>query len=112
MDIEPNKAVIRAMDDLGNGTADIERLDELCTPDIINHALAPGRPQGIEGTREFLRSARRDVHPTRWTESHVVAKSDLVVQFGSREHHWPGGSSVVSTFPAGSTPETRRSPTG
>jgi hypothetical protein len=54
---------------------------------MINHALAPGRPQGIEGTREFLRSARRDIHSARWTESHVVAEDDLVVQFGTREHH-------------------------
>jgi predicted ester cyclase len=101
MDIEHNKAVIRAIDDLGNGTGDIERLDELCTPDMINHALAPGRPQGIEGTREFLRSARRDVHPARWIESHVVAEGDLVVQFGSREHHWSGGSFRGFDVPSG-----------
>lgn len=49
---------------------------------MINHALAPGRPQDIEGTREFSCSARRDVHPAHWIESHVVAEGDLVVQFG------------------------------
>ena len=101
MDLEHNKAVIREIDDLGNGHGDIERIDALCTPDMINHALAPGRPQGIEGTREFLRSARRDLHPVRWTESHVVAEGDLVVQFGTRQQHWPGGSFRGFEIPSG-----------
>jgi predicted ester cyclase len=92
MDLDHNKAVIQEIDDLGNGGGDLSRLDLLCAPDIVNHALAPGRPQGITGTREFLRSARRDLHPARWLWSEVVAENDLVVQFGSREHHWPGGS--------------------
>jgi predicted ester cyclase len=101
MNIEQNKAVVHEFDELGNGTGDIERVVELCTPDIVNHALAPGRPQGIDGTREFFRSARRDVHPVRWTESHVVAEGDLVVQFGTREQHWPGGSFRGFDIPSG-----------
>jgi predicted ester cyclase len=92
MDVEHNKAVVREFDDLGNGVGDLNRLDELCTPEMTNHALAPDRPQGIAGTREFLEGARRDVHPVRWIESHVVAEGDLVVQFGTREQDWPGGS--------------------
>jgi predicted ester cyclase len=92
MDVALNKAVIQEMDDLGNGGGDLSRLDLLCAPDIVNHALAPGRPQGMAGTREFLQSARRDIHPARWLWSEVVAENDLVVQFGSREHDWPGGS--------------------
>ncbi len=101
MDIEHNKGVVREIDDLGNGAGDIGRLDALCTPDMVNHALAPGRPQGIEGTREFLRSARRDLHPVRWIESHVVAEGDLVVQFGTREQDWPGGSFRGFEIPSG-----------
>ena len=101
MGIEHNKAVVREIDELGNGRGDLDRLDELCTPDIVNHALAPGRPQGIEGTREFLRSARRDIHPVHWIETHVVAEGDLVVQFGTREQHWPGGSFRGFEIPSG-----------
>jgi ketosteroid isomerase-like protein len=92
MDLDHNKAVVREFDDLGNEGADPSRLDQLCAPDIINHALAPGRPPGIEGIRDFLRSAQRDVYPSRWVSSNRVAENDLVVQFGSREHQWPGGS--------------------
>jgi predicted ester cyclase len=92
MDLDRNKAVVREFDDLGNEGGDLSRLDQLCTPEIINHALAPGRPPGIEGTREFLARARRDVYRSGWVSSKVLAENDLVVQFGSREHHWPGGS--------------------
>ncbi|GAA3091504.1 ketosteroid isomerase-like protein [Kribbella aluminosa] len=92
MEIERHKAVVREFDDLGNGSGDLDRLDVLCTPDMVNHALAPGMPAGLDGTRQFLRRARRDVHPARWIESAVVAEGELVVQFGSREVYWPGGS--------------------
>lgn len=92
MDAERNKKIIREFDELGNGGGDLGRLEELCAPGIVNHALAPGRPQGLEGTREFLRAARRDHHPARWLWSETAAEDDLVIQFGSRELDWPGGS--------------------
>jgi predicted ester cyclase len=101
MDIAHNKAVVAQVDDLGNSGGDLAILDNLCTPDMINHALAPGRPQGLEGTREFLRHAQRHRHPGRWVNSYVVAEDDLVVQFGSRELTWPGGAFMGFDAPAG-----------
>jgi predicted ester cyclase len=101
MTISENRAVVAEFDALGNGSGNLTRLDALCAPDIINHALAPGRPQGIEGTREFLVTARRHQHPGRWTESIVVAEADIVVQFGRRELHWPGGQFRCFDLPAG-----------
>ena len=101
VDAHRNKAVVKEFDELGNGTGDLGRLDDLCTPDIVNHALAPGAKPGIEGTRDFLRRARRDAHPARWLESYVVAEADMVVQFGVREHEWPGGSFRGFDAPAG-----------
>jgi predicted ester cyclase len=97
MDTARNKAVVAEFDQLGNRGGDLSRLDTLCTPDIVNHALAPG----LDGTREFLRAAQRDVHGARWLESFVVAENDLVVQFGSREHHWSGGRFRGFDAPAG-----------
>jgi ketosteroid isomerase-like protein len=91
MSLIENKAVVEEIDELGNGSGDISRLDALCTPDLVNHALAPNMPAGLEGTRQFLMSARRDRYPGRWVESIVVAEDDMVVQFGPRELHWPGG---------------------
>lgn len=91
MDLRRNKDVVARLDALGNSGGDLAELEQLCTPDLVNHALAPGRPQGLEGARQFLRGARRDTHGSRWLRSVVVAEDDFVVQFGDREHHWPGG---------------------
>lgn len=101
MSTSENKSVVAEFDALGNGSGDLSRLDLLCARDIVNHALAPGRPQGIEGTRQFLVGARRQQYPGRWVESIVVADADMVVQFGSREVHWPGGSFRGFDIPAG-----------
>jgi predicted ester cyclase len=101
MDTAQNKAVVEEFDQLGKRGGDLARLDALCMPDMVNHALAPGRPSGLEGTREFLRSAQRDVHGARWVEYFIVAENDMVVQFGSREHDWPGGRFRGFDAPAG-----------
>ena len=101
MGIEENKAVVQEFDEIGNGGGDLTRLDALCDPDMVNHALAPGRPQGLAGTREFLMAARRAQHPGRWITSFVVAEGDMVVQFGLRELDWPGGNLHGIAVPAG-----------
>jgi predicted ester cyclase len=101
MDTVISKAVVARFDELGNGGGDLAALDELCTPDLVNHALAPDRPQGLEGTREFVQRAQRSRHPGRWVSSFVVAEGDMVVQFGTRELDWPGGSFLGYDVPAG-----------
>lgn len=101
MDLSYNKAVVAQLDQLGNEGGDLAVLDTLCTPDMVNHALAPGRPQGLEGTRDFFRRAQRDRHGGRWLSSFVVAEDEMVVQFGSRELVWPGGPFMGIQTPPG-----------
>ncbi len=91
MSIEDNKRVVERFDALIN-TQELDQLEELCTPDMVNHTLAPGRPPGLEGTREFLRTAGHQQWKTDWRSVTVIAEGDFVVQFGVREGHWPGGS--------------------
>jgi predicted ester cyclase len=98
---ERNKAVVARFDELGNGTGDPAILDELCTPDMVNHALAAGAKPGLEGSRAFLVKAQRSKYPARWIESRIVADGDYVVQFGVREQVWPGGRFRGYDFPAG-----------
>ena len=89
MDIaEQNKAVIRRLEAITGG-GDPSELDELCSPDIVNHALAPDKRNGREGTREFLASAQRNPGGS-WLRSVVVAEDDFVIQFGVRQAQWPG----------------------
>ncbi len=91
MDIEQNKQVLARFDRL-LGADDLSTLDELCTPDMVNHALAPGRPAGLAGTREFLETqGRHQMTGQHWESMVVVAEGEFVVQFGRRAGRWPGG---------------------
>ena len=47
---EHHRQVLQRFDAL-LGAEDLTELDELCTPDMVNHALAPDRPAGLAGTR-------------------------------------------------------------
>lgn len=90
-DVERNKAVVEKFDAILN-THDLSRLDELCTQDMVNHALASGRPQGLEGTREFLASSFGNRFASDgWRQLNVVAEGDYVIQHGVRGGEWPGG---------------------
>ena len=101
MDTQRNKLVVRRFDEVVDG-GDPSLLDELCTPDIVNHALAPSRPNGLEGTREFLRARHRDPHDVhRWSQVTVVAENDLVVQYGVRQGEWPRGTFRGFSVPGG-----------
>ncbi|MGV1009496.1 MAG: hypothetical protein ACOYBY_12910 [Dermatophilaceae bacterium] len=54
----------------------LTKLDELCTPDMVNHALAPDRPAGLAGTWEFLQTqGRHQMTGQHWVEL-VVADGD------------------------------------
>jgi predicted ester cyclase len=101
MSTERHKEVLARFDAL-LGADDLTELDQLCTPDMVNHALAPDRPRGLAGTREFLESdGVRKFRDHRWDELVVVAEGDYVVQFGKRGGYWPGGSFLGVEAPAG-----------
>ena len=91
MSTETNKALAERLDAILN-TGNLDQLDELCSPDMVNHSLAPGRPPGLAGTRQWLATEGRKFESFRWRERFVVAEGDLVVQFGVRGGQWPGGA--------------------
>lgn len=90
MSIEHNRAIVARFDAL-LGREDLDELDDLCTPDMVNHALAADRPTGLAGTREFLTASARRFGNDGWTSLHTIAEGDLVVQHGIRGGHWRGG---------------------
>lgn len=100
MENNSNKTIVERFDALLHNR-DLDQLDELCSPDMVNHALAPSRPPGLEGTRQWLQTEGRNFQSFRWTELFTVAEGDLVVQFGTRAHDWPGGSFRGFTVPPG-----------
>lgn len=100
MGTETNRSIVERFDSL-LVTRDFGQLEELCRPDMVNHALAPNRPPGLEGTRQWLETEGRSFQSFPWKELHVVAEDDIVVQFGIREHDWPGGRFRGFDVPAG-----------
>lgn len=100
MSTETNKAIAARFDALLH-TRDFDQLDELCSPDMVNHALAANRPAGLAGTRQWLETEGRNFQSFAWKDLHVIAEGDLVVQFGVRAHDWPGGRFRGFDVPAG-----------
>lgn len=74
-DIVSNKATVAAFDQL-LGSDDLSTLDQLCRPDMVNHTLAPDRPRGLAGTREFLETmGRHQMTHEGWSRLVWVARA-------------------------------------
>jgi predicted ester cyclase len=98
---ERNKAAVAEFDKLIRSD-DLSPLDRLCRPDRVNHALAPDRPSGLAGTREFLETmGRHQMTQGGWSRLVVVAEGDYVVQVGARHGRWRGGSFLGIDAPPG-----------
>lgn len=100
MTVDLNRRTVERFDAL-LGSDDLSVLDELCTADMVNHALAPGRPAGLAGTREFLTNRGSRFGDTGWSSLTVVAEGDFVVQYGVRGGWWSGGDLLGFDAPAG-----------
>lgn len=100
MSVDSNKRIVEQFDDILN-TGDLTDLDTLCSPDLVNHSLRPDRPEGLEGTRQWLTTDGANFRTFRWQDLTVVAEADLVVQFGVRGGHWPGGTFRGFDIPPG-----------
>lgn len=100
MSTESNRALVERFDAILN-TGDLTELDKLCSPDMVNHSLAPGRPPGLAGSLQWLTAVGPRFRSFRWRELSVVAEGDLVVQFGVRGGEWPGGTLLGFDLPPG-----------
>lgn len=71
----------------------LDALESVCSPDLVNHSLAADRAPGLAGTREYLTSplAARFTGET-WRQRTVITDGEYVVHHGTRAGHWPGGT--------------------
>lgn len=107
MGIEENKQTVARFDRL-TAACEAGALDDICTPDMTNHALAATRSAGLEGTKQFLRECRQDPGKGAWMRAMMadqsvvtIAEADYVVQFGRRTGTWPGGHFRGAQIPSG-----------
>jgi predicted ester cyclase len=107
MGIDHNKQTLQRFDRLVEA-CEAEQLDEICTPDMRNHALASHRTPGLDGTKEFLRECREDREKAAWLRAlHgerdlvMIAEGDYVIQCGKVTSTWPGKQFRGYDIPAG-----------
>jgi predicted ester cyclase len=85
---EENKALIRRYFEEIFGKGNLDLVDEMCSPDIVNHAAVPERRHGVEGLKAVIGFSRAAQPDQRWTSQRMVAEGDLVVVYGVREGTW------------------------
>ncbi|GGU36804.1 ester cyclase [Lentzea flava] len=83
-----NKAVVRRFLDEVVGQGRFDLADELCAPDVVNHAAAPERQHGVENVKAVLGFSLAAQPDQRWVERHFLADGDLVVVYGRRDGTW------------------------
>jgi predicted ester cyclase len=79
MSTEDNKAVVRRFYEEVMNKKNLAAIDEFIDPHGIDHALPPGMPGGIEGSKQFIGmylAAFPDLH---FTVEDMIAEGDRVV---------------------------------
>jgi predicted ester cyclase len=80
---------------------EIDQLESVCHPDLVNHALAASRSPGLAGTREYLASPLAARFTEAWRDRRVITDGEYVVHHGIRTGHWPGGEFLGISAPSG-----------
>jgi predicted ester cyclase len=88
MSLQENKAVVRRFIHEGVIGGDLAVIDELCSPDCVNHSAAPDARHGTAGLKKVVGFSRAAMSDQRWTHEMLVAEADLVVVHGIREATW------------------------
>ncbi|MFD0331911.1 ester cyclase [Streptacidiphilus monticola] len=88
----------------------LRRDPEQPRPEPAGRAVRARHGQPLAGPRSAGRAGRhprlprhggRSWQTEHWRQSYVVAEDDLVVQFGVRAGHWPGGDFFGYPMPSG-----------
>jgi predicted ester cyclase len=103
MSLEENKAIVRRFIYEGVIGGNLDIIDELCSPDLVNHAAVPEARHGVEGVKRVVRASRAAQPDQQWTKELMIAEGDLVVIHGIREATWQAES-----FRGIATPQGKR----
>lgn len=80
MSTEQNKALVRQLVEEGINQGNISMIDELLTPDFIEHEeLPPGIPPGREAPKVLFTMLRSAFPDFKATIEHLIAEGDKVV---------------------------------
>ena len=73
-----NKATVRRFVDEVQSGGNIDAIDELCSPEFVNHSAPPGVPSNCEGVKLVTAMFRQAFPDSYFTVEEMVAEGDKV----------------------------------
>ena len=78
MSAEENKALVRRFVDEVQSAGNIDAIDELCSPEFVNHSAPPGVASNCEGVKQVTAMFRQAFPDSYFTVEDMVAEGDKV----------------------------------
>jgi steroid delta-isomerase-like uncharacterized protein len=78
MSAEENKATVRRFVDEVQSGGNIDAIDELCSPEFVNHSAPPGVPSNCDGVKLVTAIFRQAFPDSYFTVEEMVAEGDKV----------------------------------
>ena len=78
MSTEENKAIVRRFVDEVQSKGNIDAIDELCSPEFVNHSAPPRVPSDREGVKQVTAMFRQASPDSYFTVEDMVAEGDKV----------------------------------
>jgi predicted ester cyclase len=75
---EDNKVLVRRFVDEVQSAGNIDLIDEICSPEFVNHSAPPGIPADCEGIKIVTAMFRRAFPDSYFTVEDMVAEGDKV----------------------------------
>ena len=78
MSAEENKTLVRRFVDEVQSGGNIDAVDELCSPEFVNHSAPPGVPSNCEGVKQVTAMFRQAFPDSHFTVEDMIAEGDKV----------------------------------
>jgi steroid delta-isomerase-like uncharacterized protein len=78
MSAEENKALLRRFVDEVQSAGNIDALDELCSPEFVNHSAPPGVPSNCDGVKQLTAMFRQAFPDSYFTLEDMMAEGAKV----------------------------------
>jgi predicted ester cyclase len=75
---EENKALVRRFVDEVQSAGNIDAIDEICSPEFVNHSALPGVPPNCEGVKQLAVMFRQAFPDSYFTVEDMMAEGDKV----------------------------------
>jgi steroid delta-isomerase-like uncharacterized protein len=80
MSAEENKAIIRRLSDETWNKANLNVINELMVPEVVNHVAGNPEMRGPESFKQFVATYKAAFPDQQWTTDDLIAEDDLVVE--------------------------------